>query len=98
MLTHEEGKKETILDEAKRLVYGPREADYAHPKVDFKRAIGMLNALFEDRLREPLKESDWALIMIICKLARQAHKPTRDGWVDCAGYAATGARVCGEDE
>lgn len=87
-----------ILDEARALVYGPREADYAHPRVDFARAVGMVNALFADRLTIPLTESDWALIMIICKVARQAHKPKRDGWVDIAGYAATGARVTGEDE
>jgi len=88
---------ETILDEAKRLVYGPREASYAHPSVDFKRAVGALNAIFEPKLKEPFTETDWALVMIICKLARQAHSPSRDGWVDAAGYAATGARVQGID-
>lgn len=87
----------TILDEAKSLVYGPREAAYAHPRVDFARASGVLNALFADRLSSPFTESDWAIIMIVCKLARQVHKPSRDGWVDIAGYAETGARVTGID-
>jgi hypothetical protein len=89
---------DTILDEAKALVYGPREKAYAHPSVDFKRAVGMLNALFGPKLREPLTETDWALMMIVCKVARLAHDgAARDGWVDCAGYAETGARVAGID-
>ena len=88
----------TILDEAKGLVYGAREADYAHPKVDFGRATGAINALFADKLTTSFTEADWAIIMIVCKLARQVHKPSRDGWVDIAGYAETGARVSGFDE
>lgn len=89
----------SILEEAQQLVYGPREKAYAHPKVDFKRAVGMLNALFESKLKEPLTETDWALVMIVCKVARLAHDgQARDGWVDVAGYAETGARVAGIDK
>jgi len=88
----------TILEEAQDLVFGPREKSYAHPSVDFARAVGALNAIFGPKLREPFTETDWALVMIICKVARLAHDGSaRDGWVDVAGYAETGARVAGID-
>jgi hypothetical protein len=88
----------TILEEAQDLVFGSREKSYAHPKVDFARAVGALNAIFGPKLREPFTETDWALVMIICKVARLAHDGSaRDGWVDVAGYSETGARVAGID-
>lgn len=89
---------EPILDEAKRLVYGPREAAYDHPRADFTRTVGMLNALFSHKLREPFAPADFGLLMICCKLSREVHRHKRDNLTDIAGYAETVGRVLEEEE
>lgn len=88
----------TILKEAHSLVYGPREADYSHPKDDYARVAGMFNALFADKLKTDFAPADCALFMIVIKLARQAHRSKRDNLVDLAGYAEVVARIVGEDK
>ena len=48
-----------------------------------------MNAIFSGKLKEPLTESDWAMIMILDKLARhQGTAKSADTPVDLAGYAA----------
>lgn len=84
--------QDTILDEAKKLVYGDRGADYGHPIDDFARQAMMLNGLFRNRLKEgevftPL---DIPLISIIIKMSRLQQSPLKkDHPVDIAGYAET---------
>jgi len=78
---------EQLLQEAievtrqRRITYGPCTEH-------FKRTVGMINALFSKKLREPLTEADWAQVMICDKLARHQEKPIWDTPVDCAGYSA----------
>lgn len=91
--------KKTILDEARDIVYdGERERAYGHPIKHFGRTIGMINALLAHKLREPLSLEDWARIMICDKLARSMNGYKRDHARDCAGYAATWARVSEDKE
>lgn len=67
---------------ARRRTYGP-------PREHFSRTVSAINAIFYDKLREPLTEADWAQIMILDKLARhQGDAKTADTPVDLAGYAA----------
>jgi len=77
---------ESILLEAEKLTNGDRQNDYGHPYYDFKRTIGMINALFEHKLKEPLTPTDFALIMNCCKMSREVNHPKRDNIVDGAGY------------
>ena len=66
-----------------------RRPTYGGPLVHFRRTVGMINAAFGDVLRRPLTEADWAQIMILDKIARfRGPRPTSDGPVDLAGYAA----------
>lgn len=66
-----------------------RRKNYAGPKKHFARTVGMINALFGHKLREPLTMSDWAQFMILDKLARnQGDQKTKDTPIDLAGYAA----------
>jgi len=90
---------ETILDEAKSLVYGKRQADYGHPKSDFAKTALMWNGVLLPKLRENAEISvdDVALCMIGLKLGRLANKYTRDSAVDVAGYSATLAMLHEDD-
>jgi len=78
---------ESILQEAQRLVHGDRGNNYGHPFDDFGRTAGMVSALLQHKLREPLTQEDVAMMMVCVKLSREANRPKRDNRVDVAGYA-----------
>lgn len=85
--------KESILDTAKSLVTGDRQAQYGPPDQDFARTAGMWSAL------KGVEFKPWevAAFMICLKLSRQKHQRKPDNWVDAAGYAHCG-QVCDEEE
>ena len=87
--------EETILDEAKRYVYGDREADYGHPKLDFERTATLWRAYFQARGEGVvnIQAQDVARMMVLLKMARLLHTYHHDSAVDMAGYAATLARL-----
>jgi hypothetical protein len=70
-----------------------REAAYGPPAEHWARTVAaalvLLPGLFA---RDPTPE-DWGKLMILDKLARDAHSPRRDNLGDVAGYAAGIARV-----
>lgn len=79
---------EHLLEAAIRIT-NDRRSNYGPPLEHFARTVGMVNALFAHKLREPLTVADWAAIMLCDKLARhQGTTPTIDTIVDLAGYAA----------
>lgn len=90
---------ETILDEAKKITSGDRQASYGPPDQDFARTANMLNALFSDLLKDgcKFKPQHVAMMMILIKLSRQRHQNKRDNAVDIAGYAHC-LQVCMEQE
>ena len=79
---------DTILDEAKRLVYGDRGEDYGHPLDDWTRVAGMFNALFKHKIKEPFAAEDMLQVPQMMKQSREVNKPKRDNRVDGAGYWA----------
>lgn len=87
--------QETALQEAQRIVYGDRRADYGHPLDNFTMTVNLLNARFADILRPgaALKPEDFADIMELAKIAREANRHSRDNQVDRAGYAGTRQEV-----
>jgi len=80
------GKKETILEEAQRHVYGDRNVDYGHPFDDFSRTGRMWGAILGMPDIPPEKI---ALCMATLKISREINRPKRDNRVDGAGYFAT---------
>lgn len=94
--------KETILEEAQRLVFGPRSAAYGHPLDNFSVIGDLWTAYLEGRHPElqagwfSITAEDVGLMMTLLKIARQAHKPGRDNLTDGAGYLGCVERV--EDE
>jgi len=77
-------KPETILEEAQRLVYGDRQADYGHPIDDWTRTAAMWSAI----LGVPVTAEQAVMCMVTVKLSREVNRPKRDNRTDAAGYAA----------
>lgn len=86
--------EETILEEADRLVNGPRQKAYGHPKEDFARTGRMWGAILGVDDVPPEKV---ALCMAALKLSREVNSPKRDNRVDACGYMMT-ADMCMEED
>ena len=82
----------TIATEAVSLVTGPRQAKYAHPRVNFAR----IAALWSPILGTRVTPEQVALCMIQVKIAREMNRHTRDNVVDLIGYSLT-LDACMED-
>lgn len=80
-------EKESLLRETMQAV-SARAAAYGSANHHFARTIGAINAMFRHKFNEDLTPSDWAMMMMIDKIAREQHAPKRDNAVDIAGYAA----------
>lgn len=81
-------REETIVDEAKRLVFGDRRDAYHHPLDDYTATAHMFNAAFAHKLKEPLTAEEMMLTQVIVKVSRLSRNMThRDSLVDIPGYA-----------
>ncbi len=81
--------EENILDEAKRLTSGDRNAAYGSPLDDYLCTAALLTALVSHKLKpgEEITYQDAMRFMIAVKLSRDTRKSKRDNRVDIAGYA-----------
>lgn len=74
--------RESILQEADRIVNGDRQVDYSDPVENFKHIAAIASAI---RKKELVPE-DCAVVLMAVKLARETYKHKRDNLVDLAGY------------
>lgn len=77
------------LERAKELIGGERQSQYGPPSENFARIAAMWSAY----LSAPICSADVANMMVLLKVARNAHGASDDTWVDIAGYAALGAEL-----
>lgn len=83
-------KREEVLDTAKKMVCGHREADYGSPEDNFKK----IAALWSAYNGVEYTAVDVAMMMALLKIARiQTGTATDDSFVDLAGYAACGGEI-----
>jgi hypothetical protein len=82
----------TLAADAVQAVTGPRQRDYAHPKVNFQRIADLWAVVLETRVTP----EQVALCMIQVKVAREMNRHTRDNIVDLIGYSLT-LDACLED-
>jgi hypothetical protein len=84
---------QTVLETAATAVCGDRNDSYGLPHNDFKCQADMMSAYLTRTNGQTVTvtPTDIAALMCIVKLARQAHAPKADNWIDLAGYAACGA-------
>lgn len=87
--------KDKILEEALKNICGDRNQSYGPPIEDFECQAVMMSAYLTrvNGYLVTVRASDIAVLMILVKIARQAHAPKRDNWVDIAGYAGCGGEV-----
>lgn len=83
-------ERETILQEAQRLVHGNRGADYGHPADDYTRTGRMWGAILGLPDIDPRL---CALMMAAMKVSREVNKHKRDNLTDLAGYAECAAMI-----
>lgn len=88
-------RRETVLEEAMRLVTKERGNAYGPPEQDFERTALMWNGLFKDLLKDGMqfKPEHVGLAMIALKLSRAMWSENRDNFVDIPGYAACVHRI-----
>ena len=74
--------KETILEEALRLVSKDRRPDYGDPVEQHRIAA----RLWQEVLGYPVSAKQVVLCMVMLKLSREVMKHKRDNLADAAGY------------
>ncbi|TAL05244.1 MAG: hypothetical protein EPO00_13320 [Chloroflexota bacterium] len=83
-------RDETILEEAQRIVNGPRRETYQHP-YDDHTAVGLAWAgILSKHLRmpvPPIPAHIVSMMMVSVKVMREAGVHQRDNLTDIAGYA-----------
>jgi len=82
----------TLATDAIAAVTGPRQRDYAHPKVNFQRIANLWSIVLD----VDITPEQVALCMITMKVAREMNRHTRDNLVDIIGYSLT-LDACQED-
>ena len=76
---------------------GDRRRDYDKATPNHERIARIWNAYIQSR-KDPnaeLTALDVAHLMILLKIARAVYTPTRDSYVDIAGYARCSAQIAG---
>ena len=82
----------TLAADALTAVTGPRQRDYAHPKINFQRIANLWSIILD----VDITPEQVALCMIQVKVAREMNRHTRDNLVDLIGYTLT-LDACMED-
>jgi hypothetical protein len=87
----------SILKEALAVTSGDRRRDYDKATPNHERIAAHWNAYIQSRKNPnaPLSPLDVAHLMILLKIARAVYTPTRDSYVDIAGYARCAAEIAG---
>jgi hypothetical protein len=95
-----ESPRAGLLDEAKQLICGDRNAAYGPPTQDFARTAALWSIIFEPLLKEGVvfDAHHVAMAMIQLKQSRLVWSPSkRDSWTDTAGYAGCGWEAAVEE-
>jgi hypothetical protein len=92
--------EESVLHTAINVTSGDRRRDYDKATPNHARIARHWNAYIQSR-KDPnaeLTPLDVAHLMVLLKIARAVYTPTRDTYVDIAGYARCCAQIAGFEE
>lgn len=94
-------KKQSVLQEADKLVNGRRDVEYGLPHLNWGDTAEMMTAYLHATKKLPrdviLDAHDCAMLMILVKVAREGNKRSRDNILDIPGYAAVVERIDNEE-
>lgn len=88
----------SILQEALEVTSGDRRRDYDRAEPNHERIAGAWNWYLKSRkggFYTEISALDAAHMMLLLKIARACYTPTRDTYVDLAGYARCAAEIAG---
>lgn len=86
--------REDVLTDAIDLISGDREDQHGDPVDNFRRIATGWSALFGVEIAP----HEVGLAMVWLKMSRIIHKPSKDSFVDIAGYAALSAELADHDD
>jgi len=86
----EKSTRADVLNEASEAIHGDRNTHYGTPMENFDRIAQYWTIYLANRRLKKIKPGDVANMMILLKIARGMNLPTKDTYVDIAGYAACG--------
>jgi hypothetical protein len=90
----------SILEEAINVTSGARRRDYDSATPNHQRIADFWNTYMKSR-KDPgaeISALDVATMMILLKVARASFTPTRDTYVDIAGYARCCSQISGFEQ
>lgn len=89
----------SILQEAINITSGDRRRDYDKATPNHERIAGAWNWYLGARpdAAAPISPKDVSIMMLLLKVAREAHTSKRDNFVDMAGYARCAAQIAGHE-
>jgi len=80
-------EQQTAVAEAQAIVYGDREETYGHPAKNLNAIAEMWTTYLNSKeWGQGLTARDVCQMMVLLKIARDAHKQKRDNVVDELGY------------
>ena len=90
-------RKQSVLQEADKLVNGRRDVEYGLPHENWGDTAEMMTAYLHSTKKlsrdVALDAHDAAMLMVFVKGAREGNKRSRDNVLDIAGYAAVVERI-----
>lgn len=84
---------ESILQEAERIINGPRRDAYGPPLESFQAVARGWSEILRKKLKEPITGHESALMMGWFKIVRESNAHERDNLTDGCGYLALGDSV-----
>ena len=89
--------RKDFLDEAEKLINGPRAKEYGPAKMNHQRIADIWTILLKSKLDADITPEEVVACMVGVKLARLAEDINKDdSWVDIIGYAALGGEIINE--
>ena len=82
-------KKESVLEEAQKILHGDRDADYGDPVENFKRISRIASAILD----KEITDEECCVVMLAVKLARENYRHKRDNIVDGVAYMEILSRI-----
>jgi hypothetical protein len=91
--------REDFLNEAEKLINGPRAKEYGPAKLNHQRIADIWTILLQKKLSADITPEEVVACMVGLKVARLAEDISKDdSWTDIIGYAALGGEIVNDKD